>query len=343
MTQTLEQKMLTDIKTKFLNGNELPLVIEPADKNMSLADLLELLHREKPFFKNQLLKYGGLLFRGFPIKNEDDFATLIEGFGAGKFVDYIGGDSPRDKIKGGVYTSTEAPPSIKIPLHNELSFVKHYPKHIYFYCHVAPQKDGETIIADARKVLKSIDPEVKKRFKEKRLKYVSCYYSKSKLMDTLNKWQRSHKPWKDVFETTDKNEVEKRCRASEFDFKWQKNDWLQISQTRPATLVHPLTNEEVWFNQAHLYDFNPRLLGFWRYVAAKLFYIRKHTRLHEVFHADGSRIRRSDLYHVMDALDKNTVYFPWAKGDVLVLDNVLAMHGRATFTGKRRILTAMTD
>lgn len=339
----MQQKHIAGIRTYFLNTDELPLVIEPIDGNASLSDLVNSLKQDNDSYRELLLKYGGLLFRGFPVTNEDDFATLIDGFGLGKFVDYIGGDSPRDKIKGGVYTSTEAPPSVKIPLHNELSFVKHYPKHIYFYCHIAPQQNGETIIADARKVLKSIDPAVRKRFQDKKIRYVSCYYSKSKVMDTLNKWQRSHKPWKDVFETMDKGEVERKCHKSEFEYKWFKNDWLQIAQTRPATLVHPTTKEEVWFNQAHLYDFNPRLLGLWRYVGAKLFYIRKHTRLHEVFYGDGSKIARKDLYHVMDALDRNTIYFPWKKGDVLVLDNVLAMHGRATFTGKRRILTAMTD
>lgn len=328
--------------TKFINGEKLPLVVEPAKKNITSEEFHRILSSNKEHFKELMLKYGGLLFRNFPVGNEDDFVSFIKFLNVGKFVDYIGGDSPRNKIKEGVYTSTEAPPSVKIPLHNELSFVKHYPKHIFFYCNVAPQANGETIIADARKVYQSIDPKVKERFIEKGIKYVSCYYYKSGLMDFVNRLQRSHKTWLDVFETHDKVEVEKKCRENEFGFKWNQNDWLQISQKRPAVMSHPITNEMVWFNQAHLYDFNPKLLGWWRYVGAKIFYIRKHMRLHEVFYSDGTPIPREDLYHVMDALDANTIYFPWQKGDILVLDNVLAMHGRATFKGKRRILTAMT-
>lgn len=161
-------------------------------------------------------------------------------------------------------------------------------------------------------------------------------------MQNLNKFQKFHKPWVDVFETEDKDEVEKKCRENEFNLKWTKDNWLQISQKRPAVLSHPETKEMVWFNQAHLYDINPKLIGWWKYVAAKLFYMRKHTRLHEIFFGDHSEISREDLYHIMDTLDKNTIYFKWQKGDVLVLDNVLAMHGRATFKGKRRVLTAMT-
>jgi alpha-ketoglutarate-dependent taurine dioxygenase len=158
-------------------------------------------------------------------------------------------------------------------------------------------------------------------------------------MDVVNP---SHKSWRQVFETDDPARVEELCREHDFAFEWHDDNWIRISQTRPASIAHPETGERVWFCQPHLYDFNPRLLGFWQWLGAKAFYARKHTRLHEVFHADGSPIDRADLYHLLDTLDACTVSFPWKRGDVLVLDNVLAMHGRAPFTGERRILAAMT-
>ncbi len=330
------------VKTKLITEAGIPLVIEPKDKKMTLAELYTLLEEQNGHFRQQLLKYGALLFRGFPVGSPDDFSGVVSHLLKAPFVHYIGGDSPRKIVKGDVYTSTEAPPSVKIPLHNELSFVKKYPKHICFYCEVAPQVRGETIIADARKVYASMDTAVRKLFIDKGIRYVSRYYYKSALMNLLNKVQRSHKSWVEVFETASKADVEKKCQDSEFELKWNRDDWLQISQVRPAILTHPLTNETVWFNQAHLFDFNPRLLGWWRYVGAKLFYYRPHTRWHEVFFADETPIPQEALYHVMDVLDKQTVHFPWQKGDVMVQDNVLSMHGRATFEGPRRILTVMT-
>lgn len=329
------------INSYLINREELPLVLEPKNKEMPLQELLELLQSEKGYFQKNLLRHGGILLRNFPINDIDAFSSIIDTLNFGGNLDYIGGDSPRDKIKGAVYTSTEAPPAIKIPLHNELSFVKHYPKHIYFYCGVAPEKNGETIIADARAVLRSMDKKVINDLNQKSIRYTSAYYGNSRMMDLLNKYQRSHKPWRDVFETTDPREAEEKCRQAGFDYRWHK-DWMQISQTRPATLTHPETGEEAWFNQAHLYDFNPKLLGLWRYVAAKAFYCRPYTRLHEVCYGDGSPIPRSHLYTIMETLDQNTIYFPWKKGDVLILDNILAMHGRATFQGPRRIYAAMT-
>jgi alpha-ketoglutarate-dependent taurine dioxygenase len=35
------------------------------------------------------------------------------------------------------------------------------------------------------------------------------------------------------------------------------------------------------------------------------------------------------------------VEFPWQKGDVVLLDNILSLHARNAFTGPRKILTAM--
>ncbi len=323
-------------------GNEpLPLVISPKRKT-STEELVEQLRGCLPVLHTRLLEHGGLLLRGFPIEGADDFAAVIDTLAKGPSVNYIGGDSPRHKIKGAIYTSTEVPPAVKIPLHNEMSFVRDYPKHIFFYCDVPPPERGETILGDSRRIYHKLDPAVRERFMQRKLKYVSRYYGDSAFMDFLNTLQAGHKPWRTVFETEDRAQVEQLCREHDFEFSWH-GSWITISQTRPAAIPHPESGEWVWFSQPHLYDFNPRLIGWWRWVAVNLLYARPHTRLHDVFHADGSPIAREDLYHIFDTLDANTVAFPWQRGDVLVLDNVLSMHGRATFSGKRRILAALTS
>lgn len=328
------------VRTSTITGTSLPLVIEPQDTQPKKEAFLDYLATNSDSLKQQLLQHGGLLFRGFPIATASDFSQVIKHLKTGDFVDYIGGDSPRKKVIDGVYTSTEAPPSVKISLHNELSYVRDYPPYIYFFCEVAPKERGETIIGDARAICKAIDPAVKERFSRKGLLYTSCYHYKSRFMNTVN---RFHKSWIDVFETESKDEVERLCHANDFQYEWHRNDWLKMRQRCPAVINHAKTGEEVWFNQAHLFDFNPKFLGWLRYLGTKVLYSRPNTKLHDVSFGDGSAIDRKDLYHVMDVLDSKTLRFPWRAGDVLVLDNVLSMHGRATFKGKRRILTAMTS
>lgn len=326
--------------TRYLNREKLPLVIEPVKPIKSNSEFFDLVKSDRPIFLSLLKKEGALLFRGFPLESASDFSSFIEQLGTGKFFDYTGGDSPRNRVAKGVYTSTEAPPNFKILLHNELSYVKNYPSHIFFFCEIPPKEKGETMIADARKVFQNINEKVRQKFIDKRIGYTSNYFYQNKWFQWLTK--RSHKSWIQVFDTESKSEVERIAQENEFDLKWGPHDWLQMNQIRPAINTHPETGETVWFNQAHIYDFNPKSLGFWNYLGTRLFYCRKFTKLHEVAFGDGSPIPRKDLYHVMDVLEDHTIYFPWEKGDLLALDNILTMHGRAPFEGKRRILTAMT-
>ena len=330
--------MMNDFKIE----GQFPAFIEPVHR-LDFQGFIQCVQNNKTFLHDLLLKHGALVFRGFPVSDADHFAKVIQALQLGHFVNYIGGDSPRDKVEDYVYTSTEAPPSFHIPLHQELSFVKHFPRHIYFYCDIEPVHGGETIIGDARQIYRAIHPQVRQQFEENQLTYISRYYYQSNIMKMINHFQRSHKSWTEVFETNDKQEVEQKCVANEFAWHWLSRDWLQISQTRPATILHPQTQEQVWFNQAHLYDFNPKLLGWKNYIGAQLFYFRKSTRLHEIRFANKESIARKNIYHILDILKQNTVAFPWQKGDVMVMDNVLAMHGRAPFQGKRRILTALTS
>lgn len=323
-----------------MDNPSFPCIIEPENKGLSFQETLAYFHAHQKTFKSKLQECGALLFRHFPIEDAQAFSKAVLSLNLGGFMDYKGGDSPRKRIAEGVYTSTEAPPWLKIPLHNELSYSKHYPSHIFFFCDIPCAVRGTTPIADARKVLQSIDSEVRKTFTEKGLLYRSAYHGGKGLIPLLV--GKGHRSWQEAFETDHRAEVEKICRDRGITYRWTDDNWLIVEEGRPATNRHPTTGEEVWFNQAHIFKLSRRFLGLWRYLATQILYSHPDHRFHDVTFADGTPIPFSMLEHVRDKLDANTVSFPWQKGDLLVLDNYLAMHGRDSFEGKRRVFTAMT-
>jgi hypothetical protein len=47
--------------------------------------------------------------------------------------------------------------------------------------------------------------------------------------------------------------------------------------------------------------------------------------------------------HLRAAYRRETVSFPWQKGDLLMLDNMLVAHARDPFSGPRRVLVGMAE
>jgi alpha-ketoglutarate-dependent taurine dioxygenase len=135
-------------------------------------------------------------------------------------------------------------------------------------------------------------------------------------------------------------EAEACCRRIGADFEWRADATLRMSQVRPATAFHPVTGEEIWFNQAD--GFHPS--GFDAKTYAELIGIcgsEDAFRLN-VSYGDGTPIECEALHHVRDVIRSETIPHQWRKGDILVLDNMLAAHGRMPFSGPRKIALAMT-
>jgi hypothetical protein len=144
----------------------------------------------------------------------------------------------------------------------------------------------------------------------------------------------------DAFGTHDRNEVEDICRSQGLDVEWFNKDWLKVTNILPATIEHPVSGDQIWFNQVTSMHPNKRSLGL-VYKYLEWMYPDETYYPFNVYYGDGSSIPADKLTSIYDAMEANTVSYPWQKGDLLILDNRIISHGRNPFKGNRKILVSL--
>lgn len=318
-TITLSQETL--VRESFLSGGGLlPLVFQPAIDGLSLSHWTK---RNHDLIKERLSQSGAVLFRGFNLPAVPEFEEFLSIL-AGDLMDYSYRSTPRTRVSGKIYTSTEYPAHQTIPLHNELSYMGQWPMVIGFFCVEPAVEGGETPIVDSRAVFNRIDPMIRERFIRKRVMYVRNYGEGLDLS------------WQNVFQTKNRNTVEEFCRKAEIDFEWKGEDRLRTSQVCQAVANHPRTGALVWFNQAHLFHVSSLTSEVRQVLLAS-----GDEPPRNAFYGDGSPIDNCDLEQIRAAYASEAVIFPWQKGDLLVVDNMLVAHGRRPYRGARQIVVGM--
>ncbi len=314
-----------------------PLVVE-ARRGETLGELIARFRRERERLLGEVARAGAILFRGFGVATPEALGELARA--SGEPMDYQGGDSPRTRVGNTVYTSTECPRQVRIPLHNELSFLGRRPRHLWFACAAPAVEGGETTLADGRLVLRELEPEVRERFLRAGIHYVYRLRGRDRLLDLINRFARVTKTWMETLETSDPREAEARARTLAPRARWQGRD-LVLDLVQPAAIAHPLTGEPAWFNQAHLFLPHRRYLSPLQLFGAHLLRLYPRARSHDARFADGSALDARSLDAVFDALARHTARVAWQRGDALWIDNFACLHGREPFSGARRILVAM--
>jgi amino acid adenylation domain-containing protein/non-ribosomal peptide synthase protein (TIGR01720 family) len=309
--------------TYFQPNQHLPLIVQPKSRGL---DLVEWVKHNVPFVETELLKHGGILFRGFEVRSPLEFEQLALALCPHLFNE--NGEHPREAVSKNVYTPVFYPKDQKLLWHNENSFNATWPSKIWFYCGKPAERGGETPIVDNRSVFQQIDVSIREHFMRKNIMYVRNYGDGLGL------------PWQTVFRTTNKAEVEDTCRKAEIEFEWKDGDRLRTRQIRPAVLKHPQTGELVWWNQAthwHTACLEPG-------VRASLFDLYREEDLpRSCYYGDGLPIEDAVMEAICQVYQQAEICFPWQPGDILMLDNMLTAHARNAYQGERKIYVVMGD
>lgn len=313
------------IKIECLDsGSELPVVVKPRLSGVKLSAWAA---SNQALIDSQLLKHAGILFRDFKVDSIDEFQSFAATI-SDRLLEYKERSSPRSHVKKNVYTSTDYPADQSIFLHNENSYQRSWPMKILFFCETRAQEGGETPIADCRKILRRISSTIQERFLNKQWMYVRNFGDGFGL------------PWQTVFQTSDKSVVEEHCRKSRIAAEWKEGDRLRLRSILPAMTRHPKTGEMIWFNHATFFHVTTLEKTLRESLMAEF---KEEDLPANTYYGDGSRIEDSVLEELRRAYEEEKEVFPWKQGDVLLLDNMLAAHGRNPYVGTRKVLVAMGE
>ncbi len=302
----------------------LPFVVTAAGVGTPLVPFLG---EEREAVRRRLHTDGAVLLRGFTVGDVDGFDAVVRTL-SGDPLPYAERSSPRSTIKGRVYTSTDYPPSEEIFLHNENSYQASWPLTLFFYCVEPPQTQGATPLADGRQLYRRIDPAVREEFEARGWRVVR------------NFTEGVGVPWQQAFNTDDRNDVSRYCSRNGVEAQWLGPDRLRTTANRQAVHRHPVTGERVWFN--HLTFFHVTTLG--DEVCTALRELLDEDDLPtNTYYGDGTPIPDGVVAHLRECYRECRRRFDWRRDDVLVVDNMLASHGREPFAGPRRIAVAMAE
>lgn len=305
-------------------GPRLPCLFEPSGATTALPEFVA---GHVSSIRGKLLEHGAVLLRGFAVKRPEDFGEFITALGM-KTLNYTYRSTPRTSRGPGLYTATEYPAAREIPLHNENSYQRVWPRKLAFCCLRAASAGGATPLADMRAATRSVDRQVLDKFRRLGVRYDRVFHAHIDLS------------WQDAFQTQDRGEVERFCEENGIQHAWLEDDVLKTSQVCPGVVRHDESDEEFLFNQAHL--FHPSALGE-RTLQHMLEAFGRELLPRNAFYGNGEEIGNETLQTLRVAYAQAAFDLDWLPGDVALIDNVQVAHGRRSYSGERQVLAALLE
>lgn len=310
--------------SNLIPDNSGPLLFTPRSKDF---DPFTWIAENMLSLDEDILKYGGVLLRNFNISSLSEFNRFVLKISP-TLLEYVNRSTPRTRLGGKIYTSTEYPREKQIPLHNECSYSNSWPSKLFFYSSIVAKTGGQTPIVDSRSVYKKIGKRIRDKFEKHGVMYIRNYSKGADLR------------WEEVFQTDNKKEVEEYCEKEGIKYQWRdKAPELTTTQVCKASLIHPISKEFVWFNQAHLFHISS-LDEISRKALVNELGINNIPR--NAFYGNGETIEDDVLEHIRSIYSQEKIIFDWEQGDILILDNLLMAHGREPYQGDRRVAVAMS-
>lgn len=295
--------------------------------DISLDQVIEWIEHHVVEFTKSARENGAVLFRGLPLHTADDFDRFVTAFGYDNF-EYRKSlsNAVRTNFTERVFSANEAPSEVTIYLHHEMAQTPVFPSKLFFFCQKAAKSGGATPLCRSDWLFESMLeqlPEFAAACEAKGLKYTTVMPGAD---DAASGMGRS---WQSTFRAQEKTAAERQMTELNYTWEWQDDGCLKAT-TPVLPAVHQLDDgRKVFFNQL--------------IAAFKGWKDSRNDPAKAITFGDGSPLNREIVLKVADLAESLTFDMNWQTTDVALIDNYVAMHGRRTFSGTRKVLASLAN
>ncbi|MBI1309708.1 SyrP protein [bacterium] len=307
------------------DGQFFPAILNREGDETSLPDVLTWVRENRDSLDAKASQSGAILFRGLPLVTANDFDAFIRAF---DYPNFRYEDSLSNAVRVNrterVFTANEAPSSITICLHHEMAQTPVYPSRLFFFCEKPADAGGATPLCRSDWLFDRLCrelPQFARNCEEKGLLYTNVMPAEN---DPTSGMGRG---WQSTFRSESRDTAEQRMRELGYSWEWLDDGCLRATTPRLQAVRELPDGRKTFFNQL---------------IAA--FHGWKDSRndpAKAITFGDGTLLNPADVDRAAQIAEELTFDVPWQAGDVALVDNYVAMHGRRSFEGRRIVLASL--
>jgi alpha-ketoglutarate-dependent taurine dioxygenase len=309
------------------NNSVFPSVIVNNGSVNTLDDCRNWIAEHREELESKLRESGAILFRGFPMNSAETFDEFSSAFGYPNFTYQESlSNAVRINFTKRVFTANEAPKEVEIFLHHEMAQTPISPTKLFFFCKTAAEQGGATPLCRSDMLYAEFarqQPEWAEQFANKGLQYTTQMPAEN----DINSGQG--RSWKSTLNVENTSQAESKLQ--ELGYTWT---WLDDGSLRATTPILPAVID---IGQGQKVFYNQLIAAFmgWKGV--------RENPAKSITFGDGSHIPIAALELMVKLSEDYTFDVPWQDGDMALVDNYIAMHGRRPYSGerKRQVLVAL--
>ena len=308
-------------------SKEFPTIVVNDGSIQTLPEAVAWVSSNQAALKKELGSTGAILLRGFPISDADSYDAFFAAFGYGTFTYQESlSNAVRINHTERVFSANEAPKDVEIFIHNEMAQTPLFPDVISLFCETAAQHGGATILCrsdDLYQQLLKAEPAATLHLEDTGIKYTT------RMPDQNSPESGQGRSWRGTLSVETTAQAEQKLAAMGYSWQWSPAGELQVQSPALPAIRTLEGGRKVFFNQIIA-----AYMG-WKGV--------KENPTHALCFGDGSDINKRYLDTIVEVAAALSYDLQWENGDVAVVHNHLAMHGRRPYSGlrKRKVLVVL--